>query len=322
MIIKEELRWLMEAINEQFETIAGYEDKIPIIEYDILMENIRKLYDDLRRLQRLNEMHLMPDQQELHTYQQSGTAPLTPVKTAEPSEYQDSAKPSAQAIKPAQQVAAVKAEIPGSTDAAGHRPDHAGLRPGSPGQHKAVAAGQPADDRSALSDYRQPAANASPDFTPDHITIIPAGTEETATDSKPDPAPAIHVRFDKPPMNPKETSSAKKTAKTGEMDLFAMEEPTFSIRLQEAREKSLGPKVPADRIENLKNAITINEKFMFINELFDGNLREYNETIETLNGFKNLGQAADFLDLMRKKNFWDTGSKAFQRLRELLERKF
>ena len=107
-----------------------------------------------------------------------------------------------------------------------------------------------------------------------------------------------------------------------EIDLFASEEPAFSIKLKESREKSLGPKVPSERIENLKTAITINEKFMFINELFDGNLREYNETIETLNGFKTLDQAADFLDLMRKKNFWNTGSNAFKKLKELVERRF
>ncbi|MCX6267495.1 MAG: hypothetical protein NTW16_09080 [Bacteroidetes bacterium] len=61
---------------------------------------------------------------------------------------------------------------------------------------------------------------------------------------------------------------------------------------------------------------------MFINELFDGNLREYNETIETLNGFKTLDQAADYLDLMRKKNFWNTGSNAFKKLKDLVERRF
>ena len=61
---------------------------------------------------------------------------------------------------------------------------------------------------------------------------------------------------------------------------------------------------------------------MFINELFEGNLREYNDTIETLNGFQTIDQAADYLDLMRKKNFWNTGSVAFKKLKELVERRF
>ncbi len=61
---------------------------------------------------------------------------------------------------------------------------------------------------------------------------------------------------------------------------------------------------------------------MFINELFEGNLREYNETIETLNGFSTLVEAGEFMELLVRKNFWDTGSRAFQKLRELVERRF
>ena len=124
------------------------------------------------------------------------------------------------------------------------------------------------------------------------------------------------------PKLPEPPSIPKKPGKLQEIDLFAAEEPAFNIKLKDAREKTFSPRIPSERIQNLKTAISINEKFMFINELFDGNLREYNETIETLNGFTNLDQAADFLDLMRKKNFWDTGSNPFKKLKELLERRF
>jgi len=139
------------------------------------------------------------------------------------------------------------------------------------------------------------------------------------------------VRYDQPapfkpagpvPVRHELPSVPKKPARSQEIDLFAAEETTFSIKLKDAREKTFSPKIPSERIQNLKSAISINEKFILINELFDGNLREYNETIETLNGFKTLEQAADFLDLMRKKNFWDTGSNAFKKLKELVERRF
>ncbi|HNY04081.1 MAG TPA: hypothetical protein PKG48_15915, partial [Bacteroidales bacterium] len=119
-----------------------------------------------------------------------------------------------------------------------------------------------------------------------------------------------------------EARPVKKPSRPEEIDLFAEEEPAINTRLMEAREKSLGPKIPSKRIDNLKAAIIIDDKFMFINELFEGNLREYNETIETLNGFSTLDQAADYLDLMRKKNFWNTGSIAFKKLKDLVERRF
>jgi hypothetical protein len=230
-IIKDEIKWLLEAINEQYEAIHNYGEKIPQIEFDILMENIRKFYENMHLLKRLNEPVPVI----------SGTppAPAVTVRVSEPA------------------VVKGKPEVPDMDE-------------NPPGQHGPVQ-------------------------------FKPSGP---ATVREEDPA------------------VSKKTTKHQEIDLFASEEPVFSIKLKEAREKTFGPKIPSERIENLKAAISINEKFMFINELFDGNLREYNETIETLNGFKTLDQAADFLDLMRKKNFWNTGSNAFKKLKELVERRF
>lgn len=117
---------------------------------------------------------------------------------------------------------------------------------------------------------------------------------------------------------PKPVSAKQRTAP--EPDLFTAAETTFSIKLQEAREQALGPRPSAT--DHLKSLISINDKFIFINELFDGNLREYNETIETLNGFKDRRQAFEFFDLVRNKNRWDPGTTAFRKLQEVVERRF
>ena len=274
LIIKEELKWLIEAINEQFATISTYDERIPQIEYDILMDNIRKFYDDLRRLHQPDEIRHITENAPPRLDKAAGDA--TVLHAAAPS------------------------------DLTGRNPGRAPSEPG-----KTITAPESV----------APVRAESFQNIPEPLTSGPLHESIPAPEA--DAPPAIKVRFDHPQPSQKETAPPpKRTPKAQPMDLFASEEPTFSIKLQEAREKSLGPKVPSDRIDNLKSAITINDKFMFINDLFDGNLREYNETIETLNGFKTLDQAGDFLDLMRKKNFWDTGSRAFLRLKELLERKF
>jgi hypothetical protein len=215
-IIMDECRWLLEAITEEFETIGTHTDRIPKIETDILMENLRKLYENLRILQRLDDPHLSePGQTRAETY----ATPPPPAQTPPP---------------PAQK---------------------------------------------------------------------PAGT--------------VQVK------RPENTASApKKSSKPQDIDLFAQEDHLQTAKLQDARERAFSPKIPGSRVENLKMAIPINDKFMFINDLFDGNLREYNETIEALNGFKTLGQAAEYLDLMKRKNLWDTGSNAFLKLKDLVERRF
>ena len=51
-ILKEEIQWILEAIQEQYAMIRGYEEKIPRIEFDIIMENIRRLYEKLYMLER------------------------------------------------------------------------------------------------------------------------------------------------------------------------------------------------------------------------------------------------------------------------------
>ena len=263
-IIKDEIKWLLEAINEQYEAIHRHGGKIPLIEFDILMENVRKFYEDMHRLQRLNNPLIYPEKKTV-------THDLVQGKTI------------------------VNPESPAIAKMKSHEPEPPVMQPNSGvtvrfGEPEAVAAKPVVPDEAGIK--------SAP---PAPVQFKPAGTDS--------------IRKETP-------LSSKKATPSPEIDLFASEEPAFSIKLKESREKSLGPKVPSERIENLKTAITINEKFMFINELFDGNLREYNETIETLNGFKTLDQAADFLDLMRKKNFWNTGSNAFKKLKELVERRF
>jgi hypothetical protein len=262
-IIKDEIKWLLEAINEQYESICSHGDKIPLIEFDILMENVRKFYQNMHILQRLND----------------------PVHYAEN-----------------------KAKTTDVLDTGRIAPESQGVnRPQSPKPE-------------------QPEILKTPGITvkisePDRVST----KQEVGHEVVNLPLQSSPVQF-KPvglASGRHETSTtSKKSAKSAEIDLFASEEPAFSIKLKDAREKTLGPKIPSERIENLKSAITITEKFMFINELFDGNLREYNETVETLNGFKTIDQAADFLDLIRKKNFWNTGSNAFKKLQELVERRF
>jgi hypothetical protein len=263
-IIKDEIKWLLEAINEQYEIIHSHGEKIPQIELDILMENVRKFYESMHRLQRLNDPLMYPEKR-----------------------------------------MAFREPVPGQT--ANTSESRSIIPPAQPAPGKPVIAAS-SGIKVIFSDP-EPAV-AKPVVPVE--TILPA-----------EPHGAVHFKPAGPATVRQEvTASSKKTVKMPEIDLFAAEEPTFSIKLKDAREKALGPKIPSDRIENLKAAITINEKFMFINELFDGNLREYNETVETLNGFKTLDQAADFLDLMRKKNFWNTGSNAFKKLKELVERRF
>lgn len=226
-VLREEIQWLLEAISEQFEAINKYEDKIPQIEFDIIMENVRKLYENLHMLNRMGDsfLHLSPP----------------------------------------------KKEIPG-------------IEP-------------------IIQEYSQ--------------IVQPQKVEEKHHEQK-----GIKIKVETTTSETLEQDHPRGEDEMPEIDLFPVERNEFSEKLKETREKSYASERLSSQKKELKAAISINEKFLFINELFDGNLREYNIAIETLNGFAEFKEALEYLDLMRLKNLWESESTAFKRLRELVEQKF
>ena len=132
----------------------------------------------------------------------------------------------------------------------------------------------------------------------------------------------VKIKVETAPPEPLQKEHHRPAKGPSEIDLFSTESIEFSEKLKETREKTYASERLSSQRKDLKATISINEKFLFINELFDGNLREYNITIETLNGFAELRQALEFLDLLRLKNLWESESVAFKRLRELVEQKF
>ena len=64
------------------------------------------------------------------------------------------------------------------------------------------------------------------------------------------------------------------------------------------------------------------EKFFFLNELFEGNMKEYNETIDALDQKDTYKEAMEYLVLLLEKKSWDVESEAYIQLKGFLERKF
>ncbi len=103
------------------------------------------------------------------------------------------------------------------------------------------------------------------------------------------------------------------------------ETPSFYDKFTQDKveENSFVEKLQKKRIADLKAAIGINEKFLFINELFEGNLALYNEGIEKLNSCTNINDAKGYVDgELRTKFNWTNSPKADKMLMELIERRF
>ncbi len=75
-------------------------------------------------------------------------------------------------------------------------------------------------------------------------------------------------------------------------------------------DKSIGTRMQQHPITSLKDVIGVNEKFLFINELFNGNIQDYHEAIAKLNEMKDIKAAFDYLNTLGMEYSWDANRSA------------
>ena len=127
-----------------------------------------------------------------------------------------------------------------------------------------------------------------------------------------------------------ESSSEEKPGKSESIDLFSGppennsdEVKTIVEKISEGQQQeSIADKIQKDKIKDIKSAIGINEKFFFINELFDGNMKDYNDAIDELDNCVSPSEIKDYLNSLSKKHKWNEESDAFIQLKEFIERKY
>lgn len=134
------------------------------------------------------------------------------------------------------------------------------------------------------------------------------------------PVPEYHTEAE--PKREVEKPKIPKTHATP-LDLFAEDAaPSIADHLQQQSDQSVGAKIGRQHIEEIRTAIGINDKFLFINELFSGSLENYNKMLDELNDFKSFNGASTYLIELKVVSQWDGNSVAWRKLVGLIERKF
>ena len=87
-------------------------------------------------------------------------------------------------------------------------------------------------------------------------------------------------------------------------------------------EESVAEVLAHKKVSDLKSAIGINEKFQFINELFDGNMKEYTVALDQINNFSSTNEANNYLANLKEMYKWDSENSIAKQFTELVERKF
>jgi hypothetical protein len=282
-IIKGLIDEKLEVIQEQFSIIKAYEGKIPVIEIDLIMVSIRDLYELVLSLQ----------------FENTGGVILKP----------DSKPVTSKAATPPPPVTVHKLVE--------ERPE-----PVKEPDSEPVEETQPA---------REPAAPVRP--SPNFISIEPVEKVELVKESQPveqfepdapePPAPeplAPPAPAAEPEPDPEQPGEKYQRIN---LDLFSEASgATLADRLSEGQEKRIADKFQENKIADFRTTIGINEKFLFINELFEGNMRIYDEAIQKLNASTTMAQADLLLLDLKIVYNWDSESPTVKKFVELVRRKF
>jgi hypothetical protein len=85
----------------------------------------------------------------------------------------------------------------------------------------------------------------------------------------------------------------------------------------------LGDTLTEIPIRDLRKAIGVNDRFVFINELFRGDEAAYERSIKTINSFSIFAEAEYWIQReLKVKNGWDAGNELVNQFYQLVKRRF
>lgn len=331
-IVKEEITRLLETIVEQTQTIDAYKGKIPQIEIDLIQDNIRHLYQDFMYLDRLNhgdsvDVDITKTKQkvswkasEKKTEDKARTESVEDKKeTLEKQEEQEKEKSEEQTETLPEEESAPEEVLKGEEKKATQTVPKTA--------EKVKKEGQPTGEEKKETEEK----------------------EESKTEEKPRKGKKSKVKKDQPEKEKVEQEGSEKheekTAEKGKVehsgeehvsgslfdqgststlaDKLNTNEKSINDRLSGGQKQgTLGERLKKKPVEDIKGAIGINEKFLFINELFGGNMHDYNDAIKRLNRAGSLEDAASIFDELAEKYNWEKEAQSTLQLLDFVERRY
>lgn len=105
--------------------------------------------------------------------------------------------------------------------------------------------------------------------------------------------------------------------------VIAEEGKSINDQLKEEKTEVVHKLTEASAIKDLKKAIGINDRFVFINELFRGDEAMYERSIKTINNFSIYAEAQYWMEReLKTKLGWDGSRTAVQEFYALVKRRF
>jgi len=93
-------------------------------------------------------------------------------------------------------------------------------------------------------------------------------------------------------------------------------------RQNENKIRSIADQFEEKTNKDLFSAIGVSEKFMFINDLFSGNVKEYDSFVKNLNSATSYDDSIDIIQTMQTKKKWVKTSVAYTTLEKMITKRF
>lgn len=340
--IHEMVAMLMESLREQTQTLASYEGRIPQIELDIVMSNLRKVYDYCSKLNLLNQGMGLVRMGHDEVVVQPATP--KPVVDKRPSASQvplhnniagnEAGEPDPLPMRHIDVVAPVSAPLSGVKKSVELAPPEDGNTTARPLPEKdlVATAAQPLPEwvPPVVTSVADVPENSSPGAeTRASDTNLPEQRVSTAKDT-----PGVPLFSELPPPRPPAGKIEQKSTRPHDPDLFNTPTPILAETLMTDSKPSVADRFADQRIDqnlaarlgqntigDMKEAIGINDKFLLINELFKGNQHHYTQALHFLNNAESFDEAMGMFSRMFAELKWKEDSKAVGTLRSLIERR-
>jgi hypothetical protein len=241
-ILTKDIYVLLEIVREQSSIISSYEGKIPQIELDIIMSNIRRLYEDYYELSRVNRNNkneaLISQQFEIkHTEKIPDDFVISEVHTE---------------IKEKDILENIK-------------------------------------NKENSSDIETVIQNNSSKLNPQNepIADLFAESEDITVANK-----------------------------------FNKEKKTFHDKLIEEKKDKIIAETIQKPLKDLRSGIGVNDRFLFINELFKGNMQEYSSAIEKINSQPDINDALAVFNTYKSEYQWKDNSNSSNLLLSFIKRRY
>ena len=159
-------------------------------------------------------------------------------------------------------------------------------------------------------------AEQGPEPTVASVAEVPASKEEKPIEHTPiEPTPVEE------PVKEAVVEPAAEPVQPQE-DEVEMEQLSLNDQMAEAKEETLASKLRRQPVKDLPQAIGINQKFLFMNDLFEGENDVYKDAVVKLNECSGLAEAKVLTGSLAEKYGWDWKSDSVKLFMDLVERRY